>query len=152
MGLELEAVIPPKLKHENTGSCAKCKQIFDRYPGFHQQLRDWFKVLQKHVPTAHISTAGRGELDQEAAVRRGASRAHWGKSAHNWNCAMDFFEMGGSSTDIYERKWFDKELAPRIPDWIEWYGRPGASFPELPHCELKGWRQMAKDGKLHLVE
>jgi hypothetical protein len=141
------------MRHENDGNCQKCEQIFTRYPGFHAGLRKWFKDLQAKVPTAHISCAGRGQQDQEECVRRGASRAHWSKSAHNWNAAIDIFEMGGkSTTDLYERAWYNEHVAKSIPDDLEWYGAPGASFPELPHVQLRGWKLLANAGKLKLVE
>lgn len=141
------------MKHENTGTCRKCLEIMDRYPGLHQGLRSWFLGLQKAVPTAHVSCAGRGKADQEAAVKAGASRAHWGGSGHNWNAALDVFELGGADPrNLYERAWYDKELAPRLTPELEWYGTPGAKFPELPHVEVKGWRELAKNGKIKLVE
>jgi hypothetical protein len=140
-------------KHSNNGNCQRCLEIIDRYPDFNKDLKQWFKTLQKEHPEAHISCAGRGKQDQEEAVIRKASKAHFGQSAHNYNAALDFFELAGkSSKDIYEREWFESVLAPEIPDWIEWYGKPGAKFPELPHVELKGWRQLASKGILKLVE
>ncbi len=141
------------LKHENNGACLKCASIMDRYPGLHADLRSWFLALQKRVPTAHVSCAGRGKADQEAALKAGASRAHWGGSAHNWNCALDVFELGGADPkNLYELPWYTENLKPAITSALEWYGAPGAKFPELPHVELKGWRDLAKNGKLKLVE
>lgn len=140
------------MRHENSGNCPQCEKIFNRYPGFHSGLKKWFKDLQAKVPTAHISCAGRGQQDQEECVRRGASRAHWSKSAHNWNCAIDLFEMDGKIGDLYERPWFEAHVAGQVPSELEWYGAPGASFPELPHIELRGWRELAHTGKVKLVE
>lgn len=129
--------------HRNLGFCGRCDEIFDRYPGFDQRLRLWFKNFQMRHPEAHISCAGRGRQDQEADKLRGASRASWGQSAHNYNMALDIFELQGDVQNIYEEEWFIKVLAPEIPDWIEWYGASGAAFPELPHLQIKGWRQVA---------
>lgn len=123
-----------------------------RFPGVFPALRVWFDNLQESHPEAHISCAGRGEIEQEAVLRKGASRAPWKKSAHNWNAAVDIFEMSGDRSNIYERAWFEKIVAPRIPDFLVWYGAPGAPFPELPHVEIKGWRELAAQGKLKLVE
>jgi len=139
--------------HENNGNCPRCEEILNRYPGFHSGLRKWFKDLQARVPTAHASCAGRGKQDQEECVRRGASKAHWSKSAHNWNAAIDIFEMGGkSTTDLYERDWYHDNLVPYLTDAFEWYGAPGAAFSELPHVQVKNWQDLAKSGKLKLVE
>jgi hypothetical protein len=149
--LELSALVPPKLKHVNNGVCPKCVEIKNRYPNFNSRLWDWFKEFQSRHPEAHVSCAGRGELDQEAAYKRGASRAHFGQSAHSWGAALDIFEMSNDSKDIYERPWFDKVLSKNIPAWITWYGAKGSKFFELPHVQIATWREMAKAGQLHLV-
>jgi hypothetical protein len=140
------------MKHENNGACPKCKEIIDRYPGFHPGLREWFESLQKELPEVHTSEAGRGAARQFECLKSGASKAKFGKSAHNYNAALDLFELSGDIKNIYEKKWFNEKLAPRLKDSIEWYGKKGAPFFELPHVELKGWRQLVKDGKLKLVE
>ena len=139
-----------RLKHENNGSCLKCLEIKNKY-GCDYVLWEWFVQFQADHPEAHISEAGRDEDTQEAMVLKGASRAHWTKSAHNWKAALDIFELQGDVKNIYERKWFETVLKPRLPDWITWYGEPGSSFPELPHIEIKEWRRMAKEGCLLLV-
>ena len=139
-------------KHKNDGDCLQCLLIFDRY-SFNLELKLWFLDVQKKVPQAHISCAGRGEVEQEAAFIRKASKARWGKSAHNYGAAIDIFEMGGADPkDIYESNWFRTVLGPLIPDWLLWYGRPNAPFFELPHVEVKEWRKMVAEKKLKLVE
>lgn len=138
--------------HKNSGRCEQCAKIFNRYPGFHSGLRRWFEEFQAEHPEAHISCAGRGRFDQEAMVLKHASRAHYGKSSHNWNAAIDIFELQGDVANIYERAWFDRVLAPEIPHWLNWYGSPGSVFFELPHIEVRAWRTLAQDGKLRLVE
>jgi hypothetical protein len=140
------------MSHKNNGRCEHCAKIFDRYPGFHSGLRRWFEEFQAQHSEAHISCAGRGQLDQEAQVVRGTSRAHFGKSSHNWNAAIDIFELQGNIANIYERDWFDRVVAPEIPQWLTWYGRKGSPFFELPHVEVKAWRALAQDGELKLVE
>jgi hypothetical protein len=140
------------MKHENSGHCPKCQEILDRYSGFNEDLREWFEDFQEEYPEAHVSCAGRGRDEQEAAFKSGASRAHFGESAHNWNCAMDLFALIPQANTIYPREWFNNILAPALPDWIEWYGSKGAEFFELPHIEVKGWRELRKQMKVHLVE
>jgi ribonucleotide monophosphatase NagD (HAD superfamily) len=138
-------------KHENTGACQKCNQIISRYPDFNSKLLGWFKDFQEKNPEAHTSCAGRGEDDQDAFKLRGASKASWGQSAHNYNAALDLF-VNLPGKDIYDYSWFIGVLAQELPDWITWYGRPGAPFYELPHVELSNWSAEAHLGNLKLVE
>lgn len=135
-----------------TGKCLGCQKIMDRYPGLHKELRIWFESFQFRHFEAHISDAGRGCQDQEAAFLRGSSKARWGQSAHNWNCALDIFVLNHSSGSLYPLKWYQQVLANELPTWLEWYGRIGAPFYELPHVEVRGWRQMAKNLAINLVE
>lgn len=139
------------MKHQNNGKCPKCQEIFDRYPGFYQPLRDWFEKLQVEHPEAHISCAGRGEIEQEDAFILGRTRARFGQSAHNYNCAIDIFVMQ-KGLNIYDRDWFNSVIAPRITAELEWYGAPRAKFFELPHVQLRGWKKLKDEGVVHIVE
>lgn len=140
-----------KVKHENNGRCIKCEQIFRRYGQFNIPLETWFKRLQFKHKTAHISAAGRGEHEQTELQQRGASRAYWGQSAHNYAAAIDvFFLIDGKY--CADRDLYDNYLKPELNVMLNWYGKPGASFPELPHVELVDWKAMAKQGLLRLVE
>lgn len=135
--------------HQNTGSCSYCRKIMGRYLGFSKLLAMWFEDFQAANPVAHISCAGRGRQDQEACLVRGASKAHYGKSAHNANAAIDIFVLSVDFPgNLYPKEWFDDTLAPSIPPYLEWYGAPGAQFPELPHIEIRHWHLM----NLPLVE
>lgn len=137
--------------HDNSGNCPGCEKIFNRYPGFNMRVKLWFKAVQASNPSAHISCAGRGQQDQEECVARGTSKARWGQSGHNFNCAIDiFFQINGQLS--YDRKLYEENIVPVLSTDIEWYGAPGASFPELPHFELRSWRELAKAGKVKLVE
>lgn len=139
-------------RHINNGACPRCLIIIQRYPGFHPQVLQWFKDFQFKRPEAHCSCAGRGELEQEHAFITGASKAQWRESAHNFNAALDLFELQGEIKNIYEPAWFEKILAPAVPQWLNWYGRKEAPFKELPHVELRDWRVLAAQGFLTLVE
>lgn len=139
-------------KHKNDGKCAHCQLIFDRYPGFYEPLREWFEFFQSEHPEGHVSCAGRGQIDQEALFEKNATRAHFGESAHNYNAAIDIFEMGGQdSKDIYEINWFYDVLAASLPDFVSWYGSIGSRFFEMPHIEVKNWKVLLEEGKLNLV-
>ncbi len=142
------------MKHVNNGKCPKCEFVFDRYPGFYGKLRVWFFCLQRAFPEAHVSCAGRGKAEQEAAKARGASRAGYGSSAHNYNAAIDIFEQSGDGKDIYEKEWFDRVVAPwvRKAEWLKWYGEKGSPFFELPHIEVRDWRTLANAKLIKLVE
>lgn len=140
------------MKHANNGACDRCLLIFNKYPNFHEGLKSWFLDLQSKHPEAHISCAGRGHDEQEELFLKKATRARYGESAHNWNVAIDVFEMGGDATQIYERVWFRDVLAPLLPKWLCWYGSPNAPFYELPHIEVDDWRKLRSEFKLRLVE
>jgi hypothetical protein len=137
-------------RHTNNGDCKKCDEIFDRYPGFDTSLRSWFKSLQRDVPDAHISCAGRGRVDQEDAKKRGASNAHYGESAHNYNLAIDIFRLHQLGAE-WPQSWFTEHIAPRLTKELlfDWYGAPGSEFFELPHVQVRSWKKLAQ---LKLVE
>jgi hypothetical protein len=142
-------------KHDQSGECPKCKEIIGKYPEFDQQLADWFYKLQVLCPIIHCSAAGRGEADQEAFFLRGASRAHYGQSAHNVNAALDLFFLLGD-TAIWDlskaNELFTRYMVPHLENWIDWYGRPDAPFKELAHVEIRNWAWLVSTGKLVLVE
>ena len=140
------------MKHVNNGNCPACDIIFNRYPGFYPPLRDWFAKFQENNPEAHISDAGRGRQDQEAYFRKHVSNAHYGESAHNYNAAIDIFEMRPSDPDIYEKVWFDTVLQPALEEWTEWYGAVGSPYFEVPHVQVKAWKTLAARGVIKLVE
>ena len=144
-----------KFVHENTGNCRKCDQIFDTYIGFYLPLRSDFKAFQKINPEAHISCAGRGEAEQEACFTAKTSKAHFGESAHNWNAAIDIFELGGADIkNLWESKWFQEKVKPWIDSLPQysWYGQPDAKFKELPHIEWKNWKTASLMGQLIRVD
>lgn len=135
--------------HIDNGSCQKCREIIERYPGFHQGLLKWFQNLQSNMKTVHVSCAGRGQMDQEACFIRGASDAHWTKSAHNWNCALDLFH--NEKGNLYPATMF-KEIELFVTDWIEWYGAKGEKYLEQPHYQVSGWHDLADKNLIKLVE
>ena len=137
------------MRHTNDGDCEKCNQIFNTYPGINTDLFSWFKVFQARFPEAHISCAGRGRIAQEECFQRGASKAHFGQSAHNYNCAIDLFV--NKPENIYPKDWFLDILKPEIPEFIQW-GFNWVTFPEMPHLEIKDWKHLVSIGEAKLVE
>lgn len=134
------------MKHENGTFCLKCNEIIERYPSINQEVERFFWDLKSRFPELHAAEFGRDKINQELMFERGASRAHFGQSAHNYNAAVDvFFQVYGNyNTDI--KRFLD--LEPFIPETIEWYGREGSKFYERPHFELKNWREMVEQGLL----
>lgn len=137
--------------HDFSGSCMACETIFNRYSGFANTLKIWFKALQIEHPDLHISCAGRGRDDQEALFHRGASRAHYAQSSHNWNAAIDVFQQKEGVYTL-DAEWFHLIFASKLGSEFVWYGSEGARFYELPHIELADWKVQAKNGVLSLVE
>jgi len=131
------------LKHDSDGfPCEKCNEIINRFPGFSPILLEWLKS-QTHVKNFHISDAGRGKADQTRYKLQGSSRAEYGESAHNYNMAVDiFFQINGKL--VWDRGLYEQF---KIPDHIAWYGVKTSPFYELPHFQIKNWRQ-DKDKKL----
>lgn len=138
------------MSHVNSGSCEKCQQIFDTFPGFHQGLRNWFKMVQKQIPTFHCAEAGRGHIEQEKDYAKGASRAWWGESAHNFNCAFDSFFLIDGKYNLDESNY--ERVARLLPSSITWYGSATARFYERPHFEISNFRELKARGELKLVE
>lgn len=140
------------MQHRNDGKCKKCQEIFNKFPNFHLGLQVWFEQFQALHPEAHISEAGRDSNTQQILRSKGASKANFGQSAHNWNAAIDIFELSGDMKDIYEPAWYNKLFPSNIPDWLKWYGEPGSQFFELPHVEVRNWKVLVEQGSLQLVK
>lgn len=142
------------VKHQNNGACEKCAQIAHKYAGgVWSDLWNFFLIHQAAHPEFHISCASRDEVDQEAAFQRGASRAHFGQSAHNYSPALaldTFFLIDGKAQwpkEKYEQIFGDDAL----PEFLKWYGEKGAAFYELPHFEMVDWRDIVARGDSKLV-
>lgn len=133
-------------------SCLECARIFNRYTGFNEELRTWFEAIRVDHQDAHISWAGRGRIDQEYFFKKGASQAHYGESAHNANCAIDLFQQDQGGRYLLDAEWFKKVVEINIYSNLEWYGAPGAKFKELPHVQIKNWRDLVLLGRAQLVE
>ena len=140
--------------HKNNGDCPHCDTLFDKFTGFHSGLRSLFKSFQKEHPEAHVSCAGRGHFEQQRCFMNKVSDAKWGQSAHNFNAAIDLFESSGDRDNLYEAVWFSKVVRPWIAQYseFEWYGSPGSSYFELPHIQVRNWKDLVRSGLLTPVE
>lgn len=137
--------------HQNNGQCEYCVKLKNKFPNMNQALWSWFQLFQAKHHEFHISEAGRGYEDQERDFKARATKAHFGQSAHNYNCAIDTFIIL-PGRDMYDPRWYSEVLAPEIPDYLEWYGKPGSAFFELPHIELKTWKLQRDNRMIALVE
>jgi hypothetical protein len=150
--------------HENNGKCGSCRAIINLYPNFHSGLSTWFYLLQSISQDAHVSCAGRGREAQEEAFKAGTSRAHYGQSSHNFNLALDIFQLVAESNGLvakWDPTWYSEVIEPDVESQntnedrtfeINWYGDPSAPYKEMPHCEVLGWQSLAKQGLFKLVE
>lgn len=147
--------------HVNNGNCLKCLEILNRYPGFHEGLKQWFIELQKKNSECHCSAGGRGKKDQELYFKQGSSKAHYGQSAHNANLAIDIFKLSLTNQAEWPKDWFGTVILSAVDSHnhatnktfeINWYGKKGSAFFELPHCEVKSWKELVAAGTFKLVE
>lgn len=130
--------------------CPGCLARFSKYPGFYKPLQDWFFSMRVKDSRFHCADAGRGKIDQEAYFARGASNAHFGESAHNFNVAVDtFFQVDGNY--CLDSALYLSLVAGLAPE-INWYGIPGSPFKEIPHFEWGSWRTLRTTGVVTLVE
>ena len=90
----------------------------------------------------------RGRADQEAAVRAGRSKAHFGSSPHNYDPAL---AVDCIPEPFVEADWKDasrframagaiKAAAAKLKIPIEW-GGDWKSFHDSPHFQLADWKQ-----------
>ena len=113
-------------------------------------IRLWFEELQRDIPEAHISCAGRNMVEQDTLYFRRATKARWKQSAHNYNAAIDIFK--NETGNLYPLDWFTNTIKPRIPEWLNWYGSPGSKYYELPHFEAHDWERLRDAGFLKLIK
>lgn len=117
------------------------------YPNFHPALEKWFEASQLKNPQIHTSCAGRGMRDQELVVNAGHSDAVWGKSAHNYNLALDLFQLNENGEARFEPSWYIQVIEPLLTSNLLWYGNE-RSYLEYPHVEIRNWRNLTSIFKL----
>jgi len=96
----------------------------------------------------------RGQIEQEAAFNSGASRAHFGQSAHNavlpngkpaseaWDIGVivNGKYVGDSAHPSYVRA---GAIAEKLG--LKWYGNPKWRFLESAHMQNMGWVKPKKE-------
>lgn len=121
-----------RVRHTDDAACPLC---WEKLKGAHAYLRSWFYEKKRKYPNLHVSWAWRGKEDQERMFREGASRAHFGQSAHNAvdaegkPCAraLDLFQIDEDGVARFSRQ-FMKKL------WDECKGEPlrwGGNFKSI---------------------
>lgn len=114
------------------------------------------RLRAEGVPMVRWETY-RGRARQELLLRRGVSRAGWGKSPHNYGLAADYV-LDVNKVAVRRRSWkgqlfpdaWDTETPEALAVWLsfgtiaesldlEWGGR-WEKLPDFPHVELRGWR------------
>lgn len=117
----------------------------------HPLLQQLFREVIKDID-CKVLDGQRGEQEQEAAFRRGNSRAHFGQSPHNYIPAvsLDVVPWPLDWNDIASFKALGKVVKAKakalgIP--ISW-GGDWKSLKDYPHYELTPWRDYAKKSKL----
>ena len=141
------------VRHLNNGSCPKCEEIINKYKDFNSDIYNWFKSLQKLNMEVHTSCAGRGKADQEDAFKRGASKAKYGESAHNFGLAIDLFKIDANGKAEWSIKFYREVINPAVKmSCLLEHGLDWKKFVDAPHVELKNWKELVKQGKAKLVE
>ena len=127
------------LKHQNEINCFACEKILKICSPI---LIDWFTKEHKNDPCLHIMQAYRNEKQQNAALKHGASKVGWGKSAHNYiPClAIDLFFIVDGKSKTPPVKY--KPLIARLPQTIE-NGSSIKGLVDWGHFQVKNWQSMA---------
>ncbi len=137
--------------HVNSSLCQACIDILHKYQTPQPYLLEWALSFRQQHTEAHISQCGRGRADQEADFAKGASKAHFGESPHNYNAAVDWFRLTLSGGASFDAPWFRGLFATLNDPKLTW-GGTFTTLHDLPHIEWRQWREDAQTGLLRLVE
>lgn len=125
------------MKHLNNGACLKCLDILKDCS---IPITTWFTQTQIIYPQLHTSCGHRGEVEQNEAFRKGASKAKFGESPHNLlpakACDIFFLVLDHACFDLH----LYKELADILPPNLE----SGIHFPkgfvDAAHIQERDWK------------
>jgi len=126
----------------------------------HPLLQRLFNEVVKKMPIM-ILDSQRGRAAQELAFKKGHTKVHFGKSAHNWSPALALdvvplpLDWKNTKPFIFLGKMIVLPLAKemKIPirwgaDWNMNDDLSDESFVDMPHYELHPWRSFAARAKL----
>jgi peptidoglycan LD-endopeptidase CwlK len=124
--------------HLNISECVACAAKLKQV---HPDLCRWVGILRSTHPDAHVSCGYRGEAEQEADFAKGASRAHYGQSAHNTTpaTAVDIFRLTLTGAS-FDKVWFETVMAPIARGAGLVWGGDWHSIKDMPHVELNGFK------------
>lgn len=127
------------MSHVNAIVCLRCEEKLKQV---HPDLRRWVGVLRSTHLDAHVSCGYRGEAEQELDFTNGASKAHFGQSAHNTlpATAVDLFRLTLSNGASFDRVWYEKVLAPIVQASGLVWGGSWHSIKDMPHVELPDFK------------
>lgn len=136
-------------------------------PAAAARLKKAHPLLQKLMNAAikeadfTILDSQRGKAAQELAFKQKRSKAHFGKSAHNWTPSIAL-DVAPLPIDWKNEKAFVKlsktilDLAGDLMIPIRWGGdwnmdgkTSDERFVDMPHYELHPWRDFAAKAKLY---
>lgn len=103
------------------------------------------KRMAHHMVPIFAHSIVRGQKEQEAAFAGGFSNARFGKSPHNYGCAVDLIH-GVKAWQLDKKSWeiighIGKELAKSKGIKIVW-GGDFKSLYDPAHWELENWREI----------
>lgn len=140
-----------------------------RLAGAHPLLQQLMNAARDRI-SFFVADSQRGRAAQEDAFRRGATKAHFGQSAHNWApaVAVDLWPKASMT----KADWQNRKPFLAVQDVIGWYvpGKPKSrglalemkipvrfggdwnmngiltdeKLSDLPHYELHPWQEFAK--------
>lgn len=106
------------------------------------------KRMAKHMVPMWAHSIVRGQKQQEAAFAGGFSKARFGKSPHNYGCAVDLVH-GTVAWGMDDMAWkilghIGKELAKSKGIDITW-GGDFTSLWDPAHWELRDWKTLRSE-------
>ena len=117
-----------------------------------------WQVFKKRCDTEKLGVivvcTDRGEAEQEAAFTSGASRAHYGQSAHNallsnGKPASEAFDIGVIVNGKYvvdsDHPSYQRAGAIGETLGLKWYGNPKAKFKEAAHFQNMKWQKPPRE-------
>src|SRR4051812_40172354 len=113
--------------HINDLECPLCAE---KLTTADPKIADWFLVIKKEFPVAHISWAYRGKVEQDRMVAEGKSRTKYPRSKHNverdgmpCSQALDLFELKDGKA-LFDRSFYlsINKYSRKLGYLIKWGG------------------------------
>ena len=127
------------------------RSLDDLRPEIRPKVDAWLAACTAAGIDVLVTCTLRSNEDQAVLYAQGrttaghiVTKAKPGQSAHNFGLAIDIVPMIHGKPDWLGTSpaWHQVGVLGQAQG-LEWYGAPGALFPELPHFTLSNWRQLA---------